>query len=65
MRAQHSTSVSVVAFDTGAARRYLVGIQALISEALNSSDPRVLIGALEVLARQRATVREFFRHEED
>jgi DNA-binding phage protein len=58
------TVVRLRAFDAGAARRYLAGIRALVTEALETRDPRVLLGALEVLARQGVTVRELFRGKE-
>lgn len=59
MRTRHTT-VSIRAFDAGAARRYLAGIRALVTEALKTRDPRVLLGALEILARQRTTGQELF-----
>jgi hypothetical protein len=53
-------AINIRAFDAGAARRYLASIRALVTEALTTRDPRVLMGALEILARQRAAVQEFF-----
>jgi DNA-binding phage protein len=55
------TELSFKAFDSAAARRYLAGIRALVTEALETRDPRVLLGVLEILARQGATVRDLFR----
>ena len=50
--------VQVYALDLGAARRYLAGLEALAREARTSNDPRVLIAALRVAARQGKTVAE-------
>ena len=60
MRRNH-TEASLKAIDADAARLYLAGIRALVREALETDDSRVLLGALEVLARQDVTVRELFR----
>jgi hypothetical protein len=57
--ARNRTRVKLIAFDAGA-RRYLAGIRALVAEALETRDPRVLLGVLEILARQRATVQDLF-----
>jgi hypothetical protein len=58
---RNHTKINLRSFDAGAARRYLAGIRALVTEALKTRDPRVLLGALEILARQRATVEDLFK----
>jgi hypothetical protein len=52
--------ISIRDFDTGAARSYLAELRSLITEAIETSDPRVLRVALAVMGRQTATVRELF-----
>ena len=40
--------------------RYLKGVESLCHEAKLSADPKVVLAALEILARQRVTVQELF-----
>jgi hypothetical protein len=42
--------------DREAVRRYLLGLEGLAREAVNSHDPAVVFAALRVLASQRGTV---------
>jgi hypothetical protein len=51
-------AVHAGALDIEAARRYLAGLEALAREARSSNDPRVLICALRVIARQGKTIDE-------
>ena len=44
--------VHVTLLDLEAARRYFAGLEALAREARTSNDPRVLMDALAVVARQ-------------
>jgi hypothetical protein len=44
--------------DLDQVRRYLHGIESLAREAAKSDDPRVVMTALTVLARQQQTVAE-------
>jgi hypothetical protein len=46
------------AFDIGRARRLFAEVEALMREARITSDPRVMLDALRVLALQPANVRE-------
>jgi len=50
--------VRVKALNLETARTYLAGLEALVQEARRSDDPRVLVCALTVVARQGKTVRE-------
>jgi hypothetical protein len=47
-----------VKFNLQGARLYLTGIENLAREARTSADPRVILRALAILGRQRATVTE-------
>ena len=52
---------SVKILDLGEARRYLRGIRSLSDEASRSSETRVILLALKVLARQPAEIRRLLR----
>lgn len=47
-----------VKFDLDRARKYLTGVQNLAREARNSSDPRVIRGALALLGCQLPNITE-------